>query len=255
MTNNIIIENFEDCMFLRLASGKTNVLNTEVLHELSNAIEQAEKNARGVVLCGGDKFFSNGVDLDWALEQSGDEIRRMFLTLGQCILKLLETPKPVVSAIKGHAIGGAFALFISCDYRFGSTGRVLVGKPEILLGVPNPYFGDQLLRFVAGDFIASDLIYSGRLITAEEASQLNIIHNAVEPEKVEQIAFERLKFLIDLNPEAFSETKEMRNGRFCSDLRQQMSARVARQVEIWEGTTAQTKIRVGASKLIKRSRR
>ena len=50
------------------------------------------------------------------------------------------------------------ALLLACDYRYGSRGRVLIGKPEMLIGVPNPYFADQLLRFVAGDFIASDLI-------------------------------------------------------------------------------------------------
>ena len=67
------------------------------------------------MLCGGEKFFSNGVDLEWALSQSSTEIRTMFLALGHCILKVMESPLPVVGVIKGHAIGGAMALLLACD--------------------------------------------------------------------------------------------------------------------------------------------
>merc|ERR1712098_810604 len=115
----------------------------------------------------------------------------------------------------------------------GGTRRVLLGKPEILLGVPNPYFGDQLLRFIAGDFVASDMIYTGKLVPAEEALALNLLHDIGEKSEIEDVAFGKLVELCDLAPEAFVESKRMRVGNFCADVRNQMSARVARQVEIW----------------------
>jgi enoyl-CoA hydratase/carnithine racemase len=144
------------------------------------------------------------------------------------------------------------AMFMACDYRYAAKGRVLVGKPEILLGVPNPYFGDQLLRFVAGDFIASDLIYTGKLVTAEEGMSLNLVHAVGEKSEVEGLAWERLRSLCELAPEAFAESKRMRLARFTADLREQMSSRVARQTEIWFGDDAQSRLRAGARRLARR---
>jgi enoyl-CoA hydratase/carnithine racemase len=245
----IIREFQQDCVSLRFDCGPTNAFSTEIVSTLAAAIEDAHNTAKGVLLCGGDKFFSNGVDLPWALTQSSAEMRTLFLELGRCILALLETPLPVVGAFKGHAIGGAMAMLLACDYRYGALGRVLLGKPEILLGVPNPYYGDQLLRFVAGDYMASDLIYTGRLITAEQALADRIIHAVAEKDEVENMAWRQLHSLLALAPQAFSESKRMRSERLCERLRSQMSARVARQVEIWNTPEAQTRLHAAADRL------
>ena len=246
---NISFEHEDACARVRLTSGDANTLTTEVMRELSSAVEEAGRSARGALLCGGDRFFSNGVDLDWALGQSRAGIREMFLELGRLILSLLESPLPIVGVVKGHATGAGMALFLACDYRYAATGRVLIGKPEILLGVPNPYYGDQLLRFVAGDFVASDLVYTGKLIPAEDGRALGLVHEAGPKADIERMAWERLLTLLDLAPAAFAESKRMRLGRFCADLREQMSSRVARQVEIWHGEDAQTRLRAAADRL------
>ena len=246
---NISLEHEDGCVRVRLSSGDTNTLTTSVIRELSSAIEAAGGSARGAMLCGGDTFFSNGVDLDWALAQSRAGIREMFLELGRLILALLESPTPVVGVIRGHAAGAGMAMFMACDYRYAAAGRVLIGKPEIRLGVPNPWYGDQLLRFVAGDFVASDLIYTGRLIRAEDGRALGLVHETGSKSEIERTAWEKLLSLRDLSPDAFAETKRMRLGRFCADLREQMSARVARQVEIWHGEDAQARLHAAADRL------
>ncbi len=185
-------EHEDGCVRIRLACGDANALTTAAVRDLASAIEEAGRTARGAMLCGGDKFFSNGVDLDWALAQPRDAIREMFLELGRLILALLESPVPIVGVIKGHAVGAGMAMFLACDYRYAASGRVLIGKPEILLGVPNPYYGDQVLRFVAGDFVASDLIYTGKLIRAEEGRALGLVHETGPKSDVESMAWERL---------------------------------------------------------------
>ena len=146
------------------------------------------------MLCGGEKFFCNGLDLDWALARSRAEIKEMFHALADLILAMLESPLPIVGAIMGHAIGGGMALYLACDYRYAATGHVLIGKPEILLGVPNPYYGDQLLRFVAGDFVASDMIYTGKLVRAAEGRALNLVHETGPKAEIEAMAWQRLLF-------------------------------------------------------------
>lgn len=239
----------DGCAEIRLNNGVANTLNTAMLEELAQAFSQAEAEAGGVLLCGGEKFFSNGVDLDWALSQSREGMRELFLSLGHCLLKVLECPLPVVGAIRGHAAGGAFALFLACDYRFAASGHVLMGKPEVQIGVPNPYYGDQLFRFVAGDHVASEMIYTGRMIGSDEAATLNLIHGLGPGDRIETTAREKLKALCDVPRAAFSESKSMRLGRLCADIRQQMSSRVARQVEIWSSEEAQRRLHDAAARL------
>ena len=176
-------------------------------------------------------------------------MRALFLELGGCIVTLMESPRPIVGVAKGHAIGGALAMLLACDYRYTASGRVLHGKPEILLGLPNLYFGDQLLRFVAGDFVALDMIYTGKLVPAEEALALRLIHNVGEKSEIEDIALQKLGELCELAPEAFAESKRMRLGKFCADVRNQTSARVARQVEIWNSEDAQMRLHAAAERL------
>ncbi len=245
----IITETIADCAQIRLARGVTNALTTEVLQALAEALDDAERQARGVLLCGGEKFFSNGADLGWALSQSSAGMREMFLAIGACVLRMLESRLPIVGVIKGHAIGAGLALLTACDYRYGARGRVLLGKPETLMGVPNPHFADQLLRFIAGDFFASDLIYSGRLITAEDALTMHIMHGVADKDEVEALAWQQLLLLRDVPVAAFAESKHMRSARLCAELREQMSARVARQVEIWNSDEAQVRLREAAKRL------
>ena len=249
---NILCEREDDCVRIRLSSGTANALTTDVIRDLAQAVADANRDARGVMLCGGDKFFCNGLDLDWALACSRAGIKEMFHALADLILAMLESPLPIVGAIKGHAIGGGMAIYLACDYRYAASGRVLIGKPEILLGVPNPYYGDQLLRFVAGDFVASDMIYTGKLVPAEEGRALDLVHETGPKPEIEAMAWQRLLFLRDLAPEAFQESKRMRLGKFCADLREQMPTRIARQVEIWSGVDAQARLRAGAERLKRR---
>ena len=250
---NIASEHADDCVRIRLTCGTTNALTTAVLHDVAQAVAEANRASRGAILCGGEKFFSNGVDLDWALTQSRAEIREMFFEIGGLILALLESPLPIVGAIKGHAIGGGMAIYLACDYRYAAAGRVLIGKPEVLLGVPNPYYGDQLLRFVAGDFVASDLIYTGRLVRADEGRVLNLVHETGPKDEIEGMAWERLLSLCALAPAAFADSKRMRLGKLCADLREQMPTRIARQVEIWSGDDAQARLHAAAERLRRRS--
>lgn len=239
----------DGCLRLRLSNGVTNALTTEVARAVSAAVEQAPSRSRGILLCGGDRFFSNGADLAWALTQNSAGMRDMFLALGACVLALLESPLPVVGVMRGHAVGAGLALLTACDYRYGATGRTLLGKPEVPMGVPNPHFADQLLRFIAGDFHASDLIYSGRLVSAEDARAMHIIHEVADKHSVEALAWRQLLSLCDLPREAFAESKRLRSGALCARLREQMSARVARQVELWNSDEAQTRLRAAAARL------
>ena len=83
----------------------------------------------------------------------------------------------------------------------------------------------------------------------EEALRLNLIHGTDDAKKVEQLACDKLTLLKELNNDAFAESKHMRTGQLTTEIRRQMSARVARQVEIWNSAASQKKLREAASQL------
>ena len=78
------------------------------------------------------------------------------------------------------------------------------------------------------------------------------MHETGPKAEIEAMAWQRLLFLRDLAPDAFLESKRMRLGKFCADLREQMPTRIARQVEIWCGDEAQALLRAGAERLKRR---
>jgi len=246
-----VVQTIEGCGKVRLANSDANLLTIDVVRELASAIRALSQSARAIMLCGGDRFFCNGLDVKWALSQSPDQMREMFLTLGDLVVQMLETPVPIVGVIKGHAIGAGKTLFSACDYRYAASGRVLIGVPEILLGVPNPYFADQLLRFVAGDKLASDLIYTGRLIPAEEAGQSGLIHHTSEKATIEDEAWKRTISLAALPQAAFAESKSMRCAELCASIRRDLPARMDKLLEIWKGDNARKLLEAAALRLAK----
>lgn len=246
---HVVVQTFEDCGKVRLANTDANLLTIDVVSELAGALQTLSQSTRAIMLCGGDRFFCNGLDVNWALSQSPDQMRAFFLTLGDLVVQMLEAPVPIVGVIKGHAIGAGKTLLCACDYRYAASGRVLIGVPEILLGVPNPYFADQLLRFLAGDRLASDLVYTGRLITAEEASQSGLIHHIAEKAAIEDDAWKRTVSLAALPQAAFAESKSMRCAELCAAIRRNLPARTDRLIEIWSGADVKRLLEAAALRL------
>jgi enoyl-CoA hydratase/carnithine racemase len=247
----VVTQLLDGCSNIRISNTDANLLTIDVIRELAEAIHVSSQSTKGIMLCGGDRFFSNGLDVNWALTRSPDQMRAMFLTLGDLILQMLETPVPIVGVIKGHAIGAAKTLFCACDYRYAASGRVLIGVPEILLGVPNPFFADQLLRFIAGDKLASDLIYTGRLITAEDGVPTGLVHHTAGKDVVEEEAWNRTVSLAALPEKAFAECKSMRVAELCTSIRRNLSARTDKLIEIWSSAETQGRLKAAAERLAK----
>ena len=231
--SDIVCEREDDCLRIRLGSGTANALTTAVIQDLARAVADANRDARGAMLCGGEKFFCNGLDLDWALACSRAEIKGDVPRAGGPHPRHVGiAPCPSSARSGGTPSAAAWPSTSPDDYRYAATGHVLIGKPEILLGVPNPYYGDQLLRFRRRRLrrLGHDLHRQARAGRGGAAPS-GLVHETGPKAEVEAMAWRRLLFLRDLAPEAFQESKRMRLGKFCADLREQMPARIARQVE------------------------
>ena len=122
-----------------------------------------------MVLAGGEKFFSIGFDIPTLLELDRPSMTEFFHKFNQVVFNILTLPLPTAAAVKAHAVAGGAIMMLTCDYRFAATGRVLIGLNGIKLGVPIPYLPDMILRQIAGDQVASDMLYLGEFVKSSDA--------------------------------------------------------------------------------------
>jgi enoyl-CoA hydratase len=114
----------------------------------------------------------------------GPQEARAYAALGHRVTALLEDlPQPVVAAINGYALGGGCELALACDIRLASTAAQL-GQPEVRLGILPGWGATFRLPRVVGPGMARELIYSGRVINAQEALRIGLVHAAYAPDEL-----------------------------------------------------------------------
>ncbi len=163
---------------------KLNALNKEVLSELADAISLAAHNdeVKGILITGaGEKAFVAGADIsefqNYTLEE-GEELAKN----GQSnVFNAIEnSPKPVIAAVNGFALGGGLELAMACHIRIASENAKF-GLPEVTLGLIPGYGGTQRLTQLVGKGRAIEMIITADMITAEKALQIGLV-NAVVPQ-------------------------------------------------------------------------
>jgi enoyl-CoA hydratase len=158
-----------------------NALSSEVLNGLSKIIQEAyhDTTVKGIILTGeGEKAFVAGADIKELSELSKEQAFEM-AQKGQTLFKMIEdSPKPVVAAINGFALGGGCELAMACHMRI-ATENAKFGQPEVNLGIIPGYGGTQRLAQLVGRGKALELILTGDLITAAEAKSLGLVNHVV----------------------------------------------------------------------------
>ncbi len=124
---------------VRLDRPPANAFCLELANEFEAAIEaQALSEARALVVTGTGDFFSGGLDLEVVPSYSPQEQRDFLGVLNRVIGWLYARPIPVVAAVNGHAVAGAFVLALAADYRVGPIGNAQFGLTEARVGIPFP---------------------------------------------------------------------------------------------------------------------
>lgn len=184
---NLILEKKEKLAIITINRPKVlNALNTETLLELDLAIDEVIKDIEvNVVILngGGEKAFVAGADISEMKDKNANEARQ-FGILGNNIFRKLETlEKPVICAVQGFALGGGCELSLACDMRIAST-KAKFGQPEVGLGITPGFGGTQRLARLIGVSKAKELIYTGKIVGAEEALRIGLVNSVVEPESL-----------------------------------------------------------------------
>ncbi|MGI6736765.1 MAG: enoyl-CoA hydratase/isomerase family protein [Anaerovoracaceae bacterium] len=167
-----------------------NALCTEFMQEIDEAIEQAQVDPDVYVLIftGSGKAFIAGADISEMYPQDSNSIREWAKLGCNQNLRIENLPFPTIAAINGYALGGGLELAMSCDIRLASE-KAVMGQPETTLGVICGAGGTQRLPKLVGRGMASELIFTGGRIDAEEALRIGLVNHVTRPEDLLDQAF------------------------------------------------------------------
>lgn len=194
---------------------KLNALNKTVIDELSAVIDEVYNNVeiRSAIITGsGEKSFVAGADITEFLEldsTAGEALARK----GQRNVfdKIENSPKPIVAAVNGFALGGGCELALACHFIIASDNAKF-GQPEVNLGLIPGYGGTQRLVQLVGRNRAMQLIMTGEMIKAEDAEQYGIVNKVVAPNKLLDTTKEILQIINAKAPLAVSKIIEVLNN-------------------------------------------
>jgi methylglutaconyl-CoA hydratase len=192
--------------------AKRNAISHEMIELLHQALERADldSGARVVLIRGAGKDFCAGADLDELLasaDRSEHENTASALRLGTLFERLRKLPKPVIAVVQGRALAGGAGLATACDLVIASKSAQL-GYPEIQRGFV-PAMVTSLLRRLAGEKTALDLILTGRVLTAKEACAAGLVSRVVPDAELEREAAEVAAGLAASSPSALALTKRL----------------------------------------------
>jgi enoyl-CoA hydratase/carnithine racemase len=160
---------------VRLDRPPANAIDLELATELVAAIGEgaARDDVGALVLWGGERLFAAGADIKAMAEWGPDEVLPSVDALGAACDMLEEIPKITIAAVNGFALGGGLELALGADLRFFGDDAA-VGQPEINLGVIPGAGGTQRLTHLVGPARTRDLVFTGRIIKADESLALGI---------------------------------------------------------------------------------
>jgi len=197
-----------------------NALDPATLAELRDRLAElgADGDVRVVVLTGaGDRAFIAGADIKYMSTLDADGARA-WGALGHEVGRLLETmPKPTIAAINGFALGGGCEFSLACDIRYASTNAKL-GQPEVNIGIVPGWGGTQRLARVCGLGFAKELVYTGRMVGAEEALERGLVNAVFAPEELMVKTLELAQELAAKSPLVLANAKELVNRSLQGDL-------------------------------------
>jgi len=157
-----------------------NLIDREMLAAIGEAVARAvgDPDVHIIVVTGGEKTFSEGLDLD-AFMALGEHDERGLIRLGREVVRSLEqAPKPTIAAVAGKALGAGLEIALACDMRLAAEDAQL-GHPEVSQGLI-PLFGDtERLEMLIGMSRARSLIFTGEPIPAWEALEIGLIGKVV----------------------------------------------------------------------------
>lgn len=170
---------------MELNNPPANSYNHEVMTELDGCIMKArfDESVHVLIITGkGEKFFSGGADISMLESGSPNYLYNFALHGNETLMRLENTPKLVIAAINGHAMGGGCEISMACDMRIAKAGKGKIGLPEINLGVMPGMGGTQRLARLLGRAKALEFCTSGAALSMDAAKEIGLVGMVFEEE-------------------------------------------------------------------------
>jgi enoyl-CoA hydratase len=158
-----------------------NALNWDTLGELREFLEDVlpKEELKALIFTGaGDKAFVAGADIAQMNEMKERDFQD-YVDYAHRVYELIENePCPSIAAINGYALGGGCELALACDIRIASE-KARLGFPEVKLGIFPGWGGTQRITRILGLGKTKELVFTGEMITAEEALRIGLVERVV----------------------------------------------------------------------------
>jgi len=184
---------------------KLNALNVTTIAELDRAIDEARERSDvgGVLLTGAGRAFVAGADISELSRLTQLQAKQSALLAQGVFRKFEVSPKPVIAAINGFALGGGCELAMACHVRIAAEAAKL-GQPEVKLGICCGYGGSQRLPRIVGRGRALQLLLTGETIDAQEAYRIGLVNKVVPNDELLPVANAMLRQMLANAPLALA---------------------------------------------------
>jgi enoyl-CoA hydratase/carnithine racemase len=205
-----------------------NALNPELLGEMIQVVEHLSNSdkIRALIITGTADIFSGGADLNYLendlCKQSTTQIHKTLMEYyGKAALSLRRLPFPVIAAVNGPAVGAGFDLSLNCDMRVAGKSASM-GSIWVRICTIPALGGMYLLPRIVGYGRASEMIFSGDIISADEAYRIGLVNHVYEDDQLQRKALELANRLAKKAPGAVKIAKNGLNrgmdGTFSSEV-------------------------------------
>lgn len=191
-----------------------NALNSQVLSDLKEALDELKKEAdlRCLIITGaGPKSFVAGADIGEMSTMNPKKGEAFGIAGNKVMSQVASFPCPVIAAVNGYALGGGFELALACDLRLASE-KARFAFPETGLGITPGFGGTQRLARLVGPALASELIFTGRTVKADEALAKGMVSQVCAPEELLDKAQELADTIAGRSPIAIRQAKKAIRG-------------------------------------------
>ena len=184
---------------IRMQRPPVNALNPALLAALIQAVRGAPaRGARGLMLSGGEKVFSGGLDVPYLMAQDRAGLVECWGLFFEAAREIAGSPIPVAAAIAGHNPAGGCVLALCCDYRVMARGPFRIGLNETQVGLAVPDAIQYLLRRTVGAQKAERLVVAGAMIESAQAFAIGMVDALADAGHVGAAALEWLQELLAL---------------------------------------------------------
>ncbi len=198
---------------------KLNALNKAVFNDLDDAITEVLNNVEikaAIIIGAGNKAFVAGADITEFGGLNLSEAMTLSKRGQDVFFKIENSPKPIVAAVNGFALGGGCELAMACHFRVCSDNAKF-GQPEVNLGLIPGYGGTQRLTQLVGKGKSMELQMTAKIIDANEAYRIGLVNHITTPETLLDATKDIMQIIQTKAPIAISKIIECINVAVVSD--------------------------------------